>query len=601
MIRPQPAAWFEVFAARDDAMMTLELLAATGSAEIEPAGGDTAMSSLSTVAPLLQEYTRLAQPSRPYWPRIEPPPAACEGAPSVTLARALTGIQAWAAEADPRVGRLKAVETEYDELRLWGHVLEHIGNDEHDLLHRMPVDAGLQTALFVTPSDEILRAPPTLVACAFDTGWEHLILARGRPDDMGALARDAAAAGGRPIAMPPWFTRDYEVNRKQIADRLHDARHRIASFRADVQALNTKHSLSEALTDVARACWCFQNLENADAIYARFTGWTSDPEGLLAGLRTSEVRAVAHFPPQPENISPPLLLHNPDWIRPFEIFARLAGMPSRFTTDPSGLLVFIAPLLFGYMFGDVLQGLVLMVVGLAFQRRWPMLRLLVAGGVSAVIFGFVFGGAGSIPGLVDPLWVEPLEEPIPVLFAPLVFGAFLLAFGLSLNGLEYYWRGELGTWLTGEVGFLILYVGVILLFFHPAGKVLAVLGLLMFVIGRIRRNRRAATAVAAIGELVEKSAQILVNTLSFVRVGAFALAHAGLSSALLAMADATGSMAGRILVLILGNVVIIVTEVMVASIQTTRLVLLEFFTRFFVSTGREFHPLPSPSASTKET
>jgi V/A-type H+-transporting ATPase subunit I len=63
------------------------------------------------------------------------------------------------------------------------------------------------------------------------------------------------------------------------------------------------------------------------------------------------------------------------------------------------------------------------------------------------------------------------------------------------------------------------------------------------------------------------------------------------------MADATGSVFGHVLVLIIGNVLIIVTEVMVASIQTTRLVLLEFFTRFFVSTGREFHPLPSPSAS----
>jgi V/A-type H+-transporting ATPase subunit I len=259
--------------------------------------------------------------------------------------------------------------------------------------------------------------------------------------------------------------------------------------------------------------------------------------------------------------------------------------------------VFIAPLLFGYMFGDVIQGLVLMVLGLALHRRWPMLRLLVAGGFAAVIFGFVFGSAGSIHGLVHPLWMEPLDDPLPVLFAPLVFGSILLAFGLSLNGLESYWRGELAMWLTGDVGFLLLYIGIILLFVHSAGLLLGLLGIVLFVTGRARRARSATSGLVAIGELVEKCAQILVNTLSFVRVGAFALAHAGLSSALASMADATGSVFGHVLVLIIGNVLIIVTEVMVASIQTTRLVLLEFFTRFFVSTGREFHPLPSPSAS----
>jgi V/A-type H+-transporting ATPase subunit I len=597
MIRPQPAIWFEIIAARDDAMMTLELLAATGSTEIEPVGGDLAMSSLSAVAPLLREYTRLAQPSRPYWPRIDSPPAACEGAPSATLAKALTVIQTWALDAGARVQDARAAETEFHALRLWGYVLEHTRNDEHDLLHRVPVNPRLQTALFLIAGDESPSLPPGLVSCAFDDGRNRLILARGEPEDMDTLGRQVAAAGGQRISMPQWFSRDYEVNRERIAARIREARHRIASLRADIDALNTKHGLSEALTDVARACWCFQNLEDADAIFARFTGWTNDPEGLLACLEKSAARAIAHFPRMPEDRQPPLLLHNPDWIRPFEIFARLAGMPGRFTTDPSGLLVFIAPLLFGYMFGDVIQGLVLVVLGLALHRRWPMLRLLVAGGFAAVIFGFVFGSAGSIHGLVHPLWMEPLDDPLPVLFAPLVFGSILLALGLSLNGLESYWRGELAMWLTGDVGFLLLYVGIILLLLHSAGLVLGLLGIVLFVTGRARRAKRATAAIAAIGELVEKCAQILVNTLSFVRVGAFALAHAGLSSALASMADATSSVIGHVLVLVIGNVLIIVTEVMVASIQTTRLVLLEFFTRFFVSTGREFHPLPAPSAS----
>lgn len=336
------------------------------------------------------------------------------------------------------------------------------------------------------------------------------------------------------------------------------------------------------------------------AIYARITGWTSDPEHLAACLERSPARALAHFPEAPEELQAPLILRNPSWVQPFEIFARLVGMPGRFITDPSGLLVVIAPILFGYMFGDVLQGMVLVGIGLGFQRRWPMLRLLVAGGIAATIFGFVFGSAGSIHGLVPALWVHPLEDPLPVLLVPLAFGGALLSLGLALTGLEAYWRGRLGAWLGCDAGFLALYVGVLLAYFHPLGQALAIGGALVHIYGRLRQKRRIGAAFASLGELVEKLAQILINTVSFVRVGAFALAHAGLSSALESMAQSAASSAGYVVLLLAGNALIIVIEVMVASIQTTRLVLFEFFTRFFETTGREFRPLPPPSESPEE-
>jgi V/A-type H+-transporting ATPase subunit I len=93
--------------------------------------------------------------------------------------------------------------------------------------------------------------------------------------------------------------------------------------------------------------------------------------------------------------------------------------------------------------------------------------------------------------------------------------------------------------------------------------------------------------------------QLLVNTLSFARVGAFALAHASLSEAVVSMADAAPLLAGA-LILVLGNLLIIVLEGLVVSIQTTRLVLFEFFNRFLRGTGRVFRPLPMPPAVVQE-
>jgi V/A-type H+-transporting ATPase subunit I len=49
-------------------------------------------------------------------------------------------------------------------------------------------------------------------------------------------------------------------------------------------------------------------------------------------------------------------------------------------------------------------------------------------------------------------------------------------------------------------------------------------------------------------------------------------------------------------ILILGNLVVILLEGLVVSIQATRLVLFEFFNRFLRGTGRVFSPLPAPPA-----
>ena len=54
------------------------------------------------------------------------------------------------------------------------------------------------------------------------------------------------------------------------------------------------------------------------------------------------------------------------------------------------------------------------------------------------------------------------------------------------------------------------------------------------------------------------------------------------------------------IILVLGNALIIVLEAMVVSIQTTRLVLFEFFTRFLTGAGRVFSPLPPPPAISLE-
>jgi V/A-type H+-transporting ATPase subunit I len=269
-------------------------------------------------------------------------------------------------------------------------------------------------------------------------------------------------------------------------------------------------------------------------------------------------------------------------------------MPGAGGADPSVLLALAVPLMFGYMFGDVGQGLVLAVVGWSLRHRLPLLRLLVPGGLAAAAFGVVFGSVFCVEGLVPPLWLHPIEHPLPVLLVPIVGGAGLLALGLLLGGLEAWWETRLDRWLREDAPLVATYAGLLLGFAWRPGWWIAAAGVAWALVAALIERTTAKSALAALGELAERTVQILINTLSFARVGAFALAHAGLASAVVALSQASDNALVAALVLALGNALILVVEGLVVSIQTTRLVLFEFFTRFFRAEGREFRPLAAP-------
>jgi len=119
-------------------------------------------------------------------------------------------------------------------------------------------------------------------------------------------------------------------------------------------------------------------------------------------------------------------------------------------------------------------------------------------------------------------------------------------------------------------------------------------GMTWYVLGHARRRRGIAHLLAALASVLDETMRLGINTLSFARVGAFALAHAGLSAAMVSLADAVPGALLAGLVMLVGNVVVLALEGLVVSVQTTRLILLEFFMRFLGGEGRIFRPLRAP-------
>jgi V/A-type H+-transporting ATPase subunit I len=240
---------------------------------------------------------------------------------------------------------------------------------------------------------------------------------------------------------------------------------------------------------------------------------------------------------------------------------------------------------------------VLVLIGLLLRKRLPLLTLLIPGGLAAIFFGFMFGSIFSREDIIPALWLHPLHEPITVLAAALGMGILFLFFGMAIDLLQAVWRGRLMHWLLAHSGITVAYAALLLTYWMPSAIWGLPLGIAMTVLGArdAEGNWTPMALAGAVGELVEALMRLLVSSVSFSRVGAFALAHAGLSTAIVGIADAVGG-AGMLVIMLLGNALIIGLEGLVTGIQTTRLVLFEFFTRFYKAEGREFRPLDLPKS-----
>ncbi len=390
MIRPKPARWFELLVARDDATLALEALAGTAAVELEARPTAVLPAALADIRPLLRQFAEFSLRYHAYWPHDRCQASAFPEPPVATLDRSLAHIRAWAQEAEPVIQQIQRGEAEREELARWRHVLDAMAGSNVDFAQTVNAGPLVQVRLFLFPPDSEPAIPPGLLVRHFVAdGWFHA-LAVGTAAELQPLAQQAALLKGQVRDMPAWLHTDMARNEAYVAARLSVLAGEETALRAQLAALDERHDLRTALGDAARLQWVLENVRSLETgdLFCWITGWTSELAGhrLASALDRSGARAILHYPPPPPGAAAPLLLANPWWARPFEVFSRAMGMPSRNEADPSALLAIAVPLMFGYMFADVGQGLVIAIGGFFLRKRWPLARLFVAGGLSAAVF-----------------------------------------------------------------------------------------------------------------------------------------------------------------------------------------------------------------------
>ena len=320
---------------------------------------------------------------------------------------------------------------------------------------------------------------------------------------------------------------------------------------------------------------------------------------------------------------PPTKLKNPKLFKPFEMFIKMYGLPESGEMDPTIFVGIMYSFIFGAMFGDVGQGLLLFIGGtiLYLTKKMNLAGIISLAGIFSTIFGFMFGSIFGFEDIIEAKWIRPINHMTNLPFIGKLNTVFIvaIAFGMMIIIISMIFhiinavraKDTGGAWFDANgVAGLVFYasvVAVVVLFMTgntlPGGIVLLVMfgiPLILIALKEPLTNKiakktekmeksRAMFVTEAFFELFETLLSYFSNTLSFIRIGAFAVSHASIMEVVLMLA---GAETGHInwVVIVLGNLFVCGFEGLIVGIQVLRLVYYEMFSRFYKGSGREFKP-----------
>jgi V/A-type H+-transporting ATPase subunit I len=582
---------------RDDLAAAMMVLASSRCVELQSHGEAKAPLLMPECRELLEEFDELERVYGHHWPPPSPHEPDERAEPYSMLQHALERLRRWAADARDVVEHLERLIERSNEQELLLEML-HGAEALPDLAQFSNAGPMLESGLFLLGAGDWPDSMPgTIIAQRVVVAENRFLLAVGLPDEMSELEHQLHARRARRLAVPKDLPARASDAEAAMRDRLFETHREIEDAEQSLRNLHERYDVADALADALFVRWYVNSVPELSATenFAWICGWTSleEEDELQRMLAESDVKGILQLTEAPAGFEAPLLLKNPRWMRPFELFTEMLGVPSAGEADPTRVVAIATPLMFGYMFGDVGHGAVLLLAGFLLQQRYPALRLLIYGGAMSILFGFAFGSVFTLENIIRPIWIHPIEAPVLMLIVPMVGGAILLLIGMCLDALQAYWQQKGRYWWETGAGLVLCYIALLASIREPRLLWLALIGALWFLVGHavVTPSHRLRAVGSAAAEFVESALQLVVNTVSFVRVGAFALAHAGLSMAVVGLSDAAASTLFTMIILLLGNVLIIALEGLVVSIQTTRLVLFEFFIRFMRAEGRPFRPL----------
>ena len=407
-----------------------------------------------------------------------------------------------------------------------------------------------------------------------------------------------------------------EEKQKEIAEIEKQIRELMAKNAAKLRG--AKRRLEELSTnfDVRKLAARIEEGDNKEDYYI-LCGWMGeeDVKKFLAESKNDDkVFVVVEEDKEKFFGEPPTKLKNPRFFKPFEMFIRMYGLPANDEIDPTMFVALTYTFIFGAMFGDVGQGLCLLIGGFVFYRirHMNLGAILSLAGIWSTVFGFMYGSVFGFEDILKPVWMRPMDNIMTTLMLAIGFGMFLILAAMVLNIINAVRAKDVGRILfspSGVAGILCYGCAVLCIVLYAFEKPVPATGILAVFVGvpliaillkepltnLLERKKKlfpegeskAMFFVESLVELFDVVLSYATNSISFVRVGAFALSHAGMMGVVLTLAGYESGSPNWIVV-VLGNIVVTGLEGLVVGIQVLRLEYYEMFSRFYQGAGKPF-------------
>ncbi len=540
-------------------------------------------------------------------------------------------------EAENPIRELEAAQRRLTQLQKYVSQLAPIADLDADLgslrdLRYTFVMLGSMPIANVERLENSLEHTPFVLVTLRREGHLATVMLFGLQEDAAVLNRAARSAYLNPLMLPEDYRGTPAQTIAALQAGIERTQQHIAESEREIARLHKmrvrhlRHLLwrVRASRILARTINGYDHLQHTYLV----TGWV--PAASRAKLeqeiaKVSDKVVVETLKPRMEDIGRiPAALKNPPLVSGFQGLVTTYGQPNYDELDPTPVLALTFPLVFGIMFGDVGHGLLLLLVGLLLiSRKIRPLQsvasfgmVIAACGAMAMVFGFLYGSLFGFEDVLKAVWIHPLENITDVLLFTVAVGAVLLSLGMVYSMLNAALAKHWGRLIFNRNGLagLVFYWSILGIVVNTFGVAVpipgSVLGILLVVSGSgltfaeffehlVEKHRPLVEGsigtyvVLAFFELFETLISLLSNTLSYVRMGAFAVAHGALSLVVFIIAEFAGGKGsiGYWIVVILGNLFVIGFEGMIVGIQTLRLEYYEFFSKFFYGGGAPFRPL----------
>ena len=426
---------------------------------------------------------------------------------------------------------------------------------------------------------------------------------------------------------PRWRIQELERECKELEGLIQKIESEILTFWN-----SQKHECMKFFRKIEKLSTYFEIKSYAATYGSSFilVGWVPEEDFEKFKEKISAVEGIEYSVDKGSDLlskSPPVKLKNPSIFKPFEALVEMYGMPCYNEMDPTAFVAMTYPLLFGIMFADLGQGLLIALIGW-FACKFKGLdfgKVLIPCGISSAVFGTFFGSVFGFEHVLDPFYQAVFglqEKPIEVMSASATntiiysaagLGILFMIISMALGAYAAVKRGNAweAVFSTSGVCGIVFYGSIVYMMLNP--KVMSgpqsTLYLLLLIILPVvlitfkeiivkaltpgedwKPENWGEYLIGAFFELFEVLLSYLSNTMSFLRVGAFVLAHAGMMMAVFTLAETIGGI-GYIITIVLGNLIVTALEALLAGIQGLRLEFYEMFSRFFEGQGRIFTPI----------